>query len=129
MPSMELLTTCSRLALKSGYYSGLILVDSDSRKFLVVGARNLRSLKPRLNMLDILKFFSANPRERVELIFSDNPPILISVEELKGLLAHSFQEESISWEAMCDFEEFEQKVKGAASVQEIFSIFSEYNLS
>jgi hypothetical protein len=126
--SMSEITHCTRIALRKGFYEGLLLVDEQGRRFNVTGARKLRTLPPRLTFGNILDFIGGNPRYEIELMFAPGPPTTISLEDARKLIFDSFRNEKYLWEAMVDFEEFRDKITRATSLQQVFSIFKEYHV-
>jgi hypothetical protein len=124
--SLDVLSQTNKLGLKGGYYKGLTLVDTAGDQFHVLGARKIRTLPFKVTFRDFLEFLGANPRLQVELIFRPGSS-QITVEELKTLILGSFKREKYYWEEMSDFEEFRDRIESAASVDEIFSAFKEFN--
>ena len=125
--SISELTRGTKRGLKNGYYDALFLVDEQGRRFNVTGARRLRILPPT-NFGDILGFIEGNPRYEVELMFAPGPPTTISLDDTRKLIFDSFQKEKNLWEAMVDFEEFQNKIAAATSLQQVFFIFKEYRV-
>ena len=82
---------------------------------------------PPKNFGNILGFIEGNPRYEVELIFAPGPPNTISLDDIRKLIFDSFRKEKHLWEAMVDFEAFRNKIAGATSLEQIFSIFKEYH--
>jgi len=127
IPSLDVISRCTALGFKKRWYDGLILIDSDARRFNVVRARKLRGLPYELTFRDFLGLLDGNPRWQVELVFAPDPP-KISFEQIEAIIQESFKRERNFWESMSDFEEFEGRVAGANSLEQIFAAFKEFNL-
>ena len=61
-------------------------------------------------------------------MFAPGLPTAISLDDTRKLIFDSFRREKHPWEAMVDFEEFQDKVAAAISLQQVFSIFKEYHV-
>lgn len=119
--SLNGVTECTKLAFKSGFYKQLLLVDSDSNAFRVVGAKKVKTLiKPRFGLL--LELIAGNPLWQVQLIFEANPSVM-ALADIKALIFESFKREKYLWEERADFEEFHEKLVASRSITEIFDTF------
>jgi hypothetical protein len=123
--SLGVLSHCNKLGFKRGYYKHLTLVDSASNQFRVVGARKIRTLPFNFTFRDFFELLAGNPRWEVELIFG--PFSRITLDEAKNLILGSFKREKDYWEEMTDFEEFRGRIESAASLEQIFGAFKDFN--
>jgi hypothetical protein len=126
--SLDDLSHCTKLGFKKGYYKHLTLVDSIGKRLEVVGARKVKTLPFRFTFRDLLAVLGANPRWQVELLFAPDISQL-TLEEVKNLIYESFRNERHFWEEMSDFEEFQQRVQSADTLEQIFAAFKEFNLT
>ena len=126
IPSLEVISRCTNLGFKRGYYKGLFLVDSESRKFQISSARKVRRIPFRWTFRDLLALIDGNPYWEVEL--TPAAPTAISLDEVKGLLFEAFRKEKYSWEAISDFEEFRDKVASSNSIGELFASFEYFKV-
>lgn len=124
--SIDEVNVCTKAAFKSGIYKRLVLIDSELRKFKVASARKARILF-KLSVFDLLGMLEGNPRWRVDLVFRPNPEP-VSLDEVKKIIFSSFEKEKDRWDEMMDFEEFQHKIASAASMDEVFATFREFNL-
>jgi len=75
--NVEELTQCTMTALRNGFFNGLILIDSDGKKFRISGARKLRGVGP---------FFGFNIflNQRVEVaLMASGPEESVDTEEVR----------------------------------------------
>ena len=126
LDSLEPIKQCTKLGFKTGFYRGLLLVDSDRFRYHVVDARRVRKLPPR-RFRYLLELLTANPRWEVEFTFEPGPSP-ISLEEVKSLIGSSFKKEAGYWEEMTDFESFRDQTMRASSMEEVFAAFKDANL-
>lgn len=124
--SLDRMTRCTRLGFKTGYYKGLHLIDSVGNHFWAVSARKIRTLPFKFTFGDFLSILGWNPWWEVELIFECNFS-RVSLDEVKKLIFKSFKRGRDFWEEMCNFEEFRDRIGSAASLEQVFGIFKEFN--
>ena len=67
MPTVDALTTCTKVALKNGYFDDLLIVDANGVGYQVKGARKLHGVGPFFGYNIFL-----NQRIKVELL-TDGP--------------------------------------------------------
>ena len=115
---------CTKLGFKSGYFKKLFYIDSNSSRFNVVGAKKIRTLFD-FSIRDFFNLLGFNPRWEIQLTLG--PPSTTSLDKVKDLVASSFKKEQDFWEEMSDFEEFEGKIAKAQSIDQVFSVFKEFN--
>ena len=125
--SLEGISRCTALGFKKGFYEDLILVDSASNKFHVIGAKKISNLPLRFKVGDLLGLLAGNRRWLVEPIF-DSSTVRLSIEDVKQLIRRCFADEDDYWEEMGDFEVFRDKIWAATSIGEIFAIFREFHV-
>lgn len=112
------LTITTSFALKHGKLSDLLLVDSKGVAVRVRNALKLHSVGPFWGLNIFL-----NRRIKVELCY-EGDPFTISVTELRKRLLESF-EEWYGWSSSENFDELQERVKGANTFGEIFgALFS-----
>ena len=116
--SLEDLTTCSKTALRNGYFSNLEVVDSRGHIVRVHGARKLSGV----GMFWGYNIF-LNQRIKVELFF-EAQPVQIALANVKGKVLKSFNKWH-GWASRDDFEELVANVKAAKSVPEIVALVSD----
>lgn len=121
--AMSQLTRCTRVALKKGFYDGLVLIDCQGQKFDVIGARKIRLLPPKPEFGHILDYVTGNFRYEVELLFAPGSPVQVSLEDVKKMIFTSFRKARYSWEANIDFNHFHRRVYRAVSLDELFAVF------
>ena len=122
---MSELTHCTKVALRSGFYDGLLLVDERGRRLDVTGARKIRIVPPKPSLASLLDWIG-NPRYEVELVFTS--PIAISLEDVRTLIFESFTRATYLWEEMIDFDAFRDKIAAATSLEQVFSTFKDYHV-
>jgi hypothetical protein len=122
--SIGAINKCTKLGFKNGFYRGLILVDSDGKKFEALSARRIRTLVSSPKQL--FGLLSFNPYWQVEILFSPASR-KVSVDEVKRLILDSFQKERHLWEEMCDFEDFQNEISLTSSLDQIFDTFKKFN--
>jgi hypothetical protein len=125
--SLSGLTECTRLGFKSGFYKDLVLIDSNSNKFQVVDAQKVRTVM-KFKFRELLGLVTGNPRWQIQLIFAPGTT-KISLDELKSLISNSFKKEKYLWEEMSDFEELQEEVLQASSLDQILAIFKKFNVA
>jgi hypothetical protein len=102
-----------------------VLIDSNSNKFQVVDAQKVRTVM-KFKFGELLGLVTGNPRWQVQLIFAPGTT-KISLDEVKSLISNSFKKEKYLWEEMSDFEEFQEEVVQASSLDQILAIFKKFN--
>ena len=110
--SAERLTTCSRVAFRSGYFRDLLLVDTTGRAIRVTGATN-----PRILWRYWRSVLFANPLLRVELVCASEAE-RCSVEDVRKRVLRSFSRWH-GWSSRGDFEELRARVRQASSIAEL----------
>jgi hypothetical protein len=108
------LQTCTRVALKKGYFRGLRIVDSMSREFAVADAKKVGTVGPFFGLNIFL-----NQRIRVRLEFVDTPR-QATPEELKALVLRYFKKWH-GWESRGDLDSLQERVQEMRSVPEIIA--------
>jgi hypothetical protein len=112
--SADCLSRSSRLGFKRRYWEDLVVVDSASNRFQVIGAKKIRTIVG-FSFGNLLGLLSGNPKWEVELTLAQ--PSRISLEEVRKLISNSFREHEDYWEEMTDFEEFRDKVIAVESLE------------
>jgi hypothetical protein len=112
-PSEEDLTTCSRIALKHGYYSNMVIVDCTGRRFSVENATKLHGVGPFSGYNIFL-----NQTIRVALIFAESGIGQVTTDEVRDMVLKRMGPDS-GWASREDFAELKMKIRRAATVREI----------
>jgi hypothetical protein len=113
---------CTRLGYKKGYYNNLVIVDSDGRRFTVLGARVLRTIPPTWSLGGTLNHL-LGPRLEVEMNFAPEPPTVLTLDEVKSMIFDCIERNSDFWDEMSDdFDEFRNRLARARSLQQVFTI-------
>ncbi len=112
------LSTCNRLALKNGWYRGMLIVDSSGTALRVKDARTLRGIG----------FFWGygllrSRRVIAELAVAD-PPSTKSVGDLKEVVLESFRKHH-GWSSRGDFAELKLRIRKATTISEIIEILKD----
>lgn len=89
LDSLDRIIRCTKRGFKTGFYKGLLLIDSNAERFRVADARRVRTLPPR-RCRDLVELFSGNLRWQVELIFEPGSSN-VSLAEVKRLIASSWE--------------------------------------
>jgi hypothetical protein len=121
--SPSVMRECTRLGFKRGFYKDLAIVDSERKRFQVVGAHKIRTLAR--NLREILELLSGNPHWQVELVFSPDSST-VALEKVKELIFDSFQREKDFWDEKTGFEDFRDRIKAANSMEQIIQTFENY---
>lgn len=111
------LTTCSRTALKNGFYSGLLILDSGGKTRTVTGAKKLKGVGPLWGY----NFF-LNQRIAIELIWSGDTGSMTK-NEVESLVLRTIQS-SPSWTGSLDLAEITESIIAADSVGRIVEIIT-----
>jgi hypothetical protein len=120
--SLDDVTQCTKATLRKGFYKGLVLVDSERRKFEVIGARKIRTVPFKWNFRNVFNLLSGNPQYQVGFSFRPNPAAM-TLQEIKDLISDSFEKEKCHWEEATNFEELRERVSSATSMEQLFSAF------
>lgn len=111
------LTECTKTALQKGFFSGLILVDSDGKAWKIKTARKLHGIGPFLGFNVFL-----NQKIRVELI-PEGEPFEMSAAELKARVLECFRGAQ-EWSARADLDRLVISLEQAQSPADIARIVS-----
>ncbi len=111
------LTTCSKLALKNGYFEKLLLVDSAGVGLKVRGAEKLHGVGLFWGYNCFL-----NQRIRVRL-FLEGALAQVSVDEVKRHVFDSLKHRH-GWSTRDDFDELKASIENARSISEIIERLS-----
>jgi hypothetical protein len=112
------ITECSSYALKRGFFSGLLLVDSTGRAVRVKGAKKLHGIGPFWGYNIFL-----NQRIKIELI-PDGAPYITTVNELRKLILDAFRGKQ-EWSARSDFDELTHRAERAESIEQLVRIIGD----
>lgn len=115
--SADEVTRCTKVALKKGYFSGQVLIDSAGTILKIKGARKLHGIGPFWGY----NFF-LNQRLRVELITEESPSSL-DIDETKKKVLKALR--GPLWNAGADVPELVLKVKNAKSIAEVARIVTD----
>lgn len=111
------LTSCTRAALRGGFYRRMLIVEASGRSYRVAEAREVPQRGPVRRLLAALGQVIL-----VELV-SDGPPFQSGVDDVRSKVQRSFRRWG-GWSTRDDFEELKQRVADAQSVAEILGILS-----
>jgi hypothetical protein len=111
------LTTCTKVALKKGFFNEMLVVEESGKAYKVNGARKLHGVGPFWGYNIFL-----NQMIRVELLFQGNP-FQITVDEVKKKVLLSFKKRH-GWSTRGDFEELRESVENAKTILEIIQLLS-----
>ena len=92
--SVDRLTRCTKHALNSGHFAGLVIVDSAGKAVRVRNARKLHGIG-RFGGYNIF----LNQKVRVELEL-DGAPFQVSLDEVKSRLMADFHSDGGHWELL-----------------------------
>jgi len=123
--SMDGLSRPSRLGVKKGFYSRVVLVDSNGNRFQVVDAKKVRTLFS-FSFRAFLGLIGGNPIWQMELKLG--PPAKASLDEVKQLISDRFKSNEEYWDEMSQFEEFRDRIAAANSLDEVFIALKEARL-
>ncbi len=112
------LTTCTKVALKKGFFDDMLIVEASGKAYKVTGAKKLHSVGPFGGYNVFL-----NQKIKVELLFEGNP-FQITADEVKRRVLLSFKKRH-GWSTRGDFEELQDSIKNAQSILEIIQLLSE----
>ena len=112
------LTTCTKVALKKGFFDEMLVVEESGKSYKVKGAKKLHGVGPFGGYNIFL-----NQMIKVELLFEGNP-FQINVDEVKRRVLLSFKKRH-GWSTRGDFEELRERVKNAKGILEIIQLLSE----
>jgi len=124
--SLDRITTCTKRGYKTGFYKGLVLIDSDGTRFRAVDARHIRTLPPR-SFGGLLEWLTGNPHWKVDLIFEAEAS-KASLDEVKQMISTAFRKNDETWQALVDFDEFRDRLERTTSLGEVFAAFREFNV-
>jgi hypothetical protein len=110
--TVDALTTCSKLALRNGYFENLLVIDSAGVGLRVRGAEKLYGVGLFWGYNIFL-----NQRIKVRLLIEETP-LKISVDEVKRHVFHSFKHRH-GWSTRDDFDELRTSIEEACSIPEI----------
>lgn len=111
------LTTCTKVALKKGFFNEMLVLEESGKAYKVKGAKKLHGVGPFWGYNIFL-----NQMIKVELLFEGNP-FQITVDEVKKRVLLSFKRRH-GWSTRGDFEELRERVKNAKSILEIIRLLS-----
>ena len=111
-------TTCTKFALRSGFYSDQLVVDSTGRALKVRGARKLRGIG-RWHGYNV--FF--NQRIQVDLEF-EGEGVALSLAEVKDRVLRAFRGEQ-GWDASDDMGTLDAAVRQSTSIAEVARIVTD----
>ena len=104
------LTSCSKQALKNGYYKNLKIVDSNGNLFVVNNATKIKNIGP---------FWGYNiflgQRIQVELEFNNDIKIL-TLNELKRMVSGTFKKGRDFWDSGGNYFQLQKIVYSAESI-------------
>jgi hypothetical protein len=111
--NVDELTKCSTIALKRGYFNGLIIVDTNGRAIKIKRANKLHGVGSFWVFSILL-----NQTVRVTFEFAGGE-FLMSLDEVKARLMNSFQTEAGQWDSRDDFDDVVAFVQNADSIKKI----------
>lgn len=109
--SAEEATRCTKVALKRGYFSGQVLIDSTGTLLEIEGARKLHGIGPLWGYNIFL-----NQRLRVELITEESTSS-VDIDEVKKRVLKALR--GPLWNGGADVPELVLKVRNAKSIAEV----------
>lgn len=112
------LETCTRVALRNGYYRGLNIVDSAGREFTVGEARKVGTVGP---FLGFNIFLNQRIRVHLEFLATVGP---IDLEEAKARVLRYFKKWH-GWQSRGDLHLLEARVQQAGSIPEVIACLSQ----
>tara|TARA_R110002051_G_C8595477_1_gene479525 strand:- start:361 stop:789 length:429 start_codon:yes stop_codon:yes gene_type:complete len=109
----ENLEKCNKRALRNGYYEGLILIDSNSKKIIIKNA-------VKESTVGIFWGFNLlrGQQLKVRLVF-DKKVENIELSEFQNLLIKLLNKYKDFWDSGGDFEERVEYIKGTNTIKEI----------
>jgi hypothetical protein len=116
--TFEELTTCTRLALRHGFFNKMLLVEATGRAFWIGGAQKLHGVGLFWGYNIFL-----NQRIRVKLLF-EGEPFRVTVDEVKKRVFDSFDKLDC-WSSGGNLEELRAGVRNAQTVAEIVQVLRE----
>jgi hypothetical protein len=116
--SSDSLTTCSKTALRNGYFENLLIIDSKGVALRITGAKKLHGV----GLFSGYNLF-LNQRIKVELV-SNGEAVQISTPELKQKVLNSFRNRH-GWSSRGDFESLRNSIVNASSITEIITMVGE----
>ena len=111
------ITNCSKVALKKGFFSGQILVDSTGKVMLVKQAKKLHGVGPFWGYS-----FFLNQRIKVNLELEEQTRM--SIEEVRGRVLGVLRQGQ-EWKASNDYEDLVALVECAGSISEIAKVITD----
>jgi hypothetical protein len=111
-------TQCTKPALKNGYFSGQLMVDSTGKAVKVKGAKKLHGVGP-LWGYDIF----LNQKIKVELIL-EGQSTQIEINDVRGRVLKALRGRQ-GWDASGDSEELIASVEKARSISQIANIVTD----
>lgn len=111
------LLTCTKVALKKGFFHGLEVIDSSGKLFTIRSARKLCGVGPFWGFNIFL-----NQRIRVELDFKSGPKQL-TIEEVRSKIIKVLNGPQ-EWNSRGDYTELITFIEEATSVSEMVSILA-----
>jgi hypothetical protein len=109
------LSTCSKYALKRGWYKSLLIIDSVGESIRVKSARKLHGIGRFWGYSIFL-----NQRIKVELTY-DGEPFQITVEDLRKHVLDSLNTWE-GWQEQMNFEEWKASFEKASTIAEIIRL-------
>jgi hypothetical protein len=113
------LVTCTKTALKNGYFSDLVVVDSEGRSHRIRKAEKIRGVGPFWGYNVFL-----NQRIQVQL-FEDEEIEQWSVDQTREKVLKSLRSWA-GWDASGDLEELRSGISSARSYRDIAAILSSH---
>lgn len=118
--SEEALTTCSSIALKHGYYRGMIIIDSAGRCFFVENATKLHGVGPFRGYNIFL-----NQTIRVALVFDEHRTEQMKTADVRAKVLDRMGPNS-DWATRGDYEELTMRVRDAMTVREMIDLLAHW---
>lgn len=105
------LEQCTTTALRNGFFSGLLLVDSDGQAVTVTGARKLHGVGP---------FFGFNIflNQRIRVALEASGSAQLGVNEVRRMVLSAIHGKQ-GWDSMDDVSQLVARVERAQSIAEI----------
>ena len=111
-------TQCTKVALKNGYFSNQLMVDSTGKAVKIKGAKKLHGVGPFWGYNIFL-----NQRIRVELIL-EGQPFQMDVNEVRGRVLNSMRGHH-GWDASIDYDELIASIERTESIYQITGIVTD----
>lgn len=118
MKNREALETCGESALRSGYFTGLLLVDPAGRSWEVRSAEKVANVGP----LGGYRLFRSR-RIRVRLDLVEGPSF--DLDKLKDRMCEAIDQVPLQWEALEDSGETKGRVRSMPSILGLIELFLE----